>query len=209
MLKLRPINEKSVPHNGWRYKQPHSELEFQRPSLKWMRKEIRIHREAMHAMGEDKELYDLAPGWHERLHHDICVQMDGDCPCEEYDPDTGKATRKWLGVSDVRRWWNTVKDWRAQGRPFVEEAEATRRAEICKKCIKNQEVAACFGCHGLLGEVGTFLSGMKTLEDDKLHVCTQCHCFLRAKVWLPLDVVDNTGIEFPDHCWQKEIVSVS
>lgn len=209
MTLLRPISEKSVPHDGWRYKQPHSEREFGYPSLKWHMKEIRIHREAMHAMGHGNDLYDLAPGWQNRLLNEICVQMDGDCPCEEYDPDTGKPTRKWLGVTDVRRWWNTVKDWRSQGRPFVEESEAIRRADICKKCIKNQRVEACMGCAGILGEVSTFLSGMKTIQDDDLHVCTQCHCFLRAKVWLPLDVVDNTGAEFPDWCWQKENASVS
>jgi hypothetical protein len=209
MLRLRPINEKSVPHGGWRYTQHHSEREFHYPSLKWLVKEVRIHREAMHATGHDPALYDLTGGWQERLMHEICLQMDGDCPCEEYDSETGKPTRKWLGVTDVRRWWNTVKDWRAQGRPFVDESEAIRRAEICKKCNKNQRVDGCLGCHGIAGEVASFLTGMKSLKEDDLHVCAQCHCFLRAKVWLPLDVVDNSGVEFPDHCWQKENVSVS
>lgn len=209
MLLLRPVNEKSVPHNGWRYTQPHSELSFHRPSLKWLMKEIRIHREAMLQSGNETKDYDLTGGWQERLLHDICLQMDGDCPCEEYDPETGKTARKWLGLTDVKRWWGTVKLHRSQGKPFVNEEEALRRAEICKKCIKNQRVDACYGCHGLLGEFSAFLTGMKSMDDDKLNICTVCHCYTKVKVWLPLDVVDNQGLEFPDWCWQKENASVS
>lgn len=210
MLKLRPINEKSVPHNGWRYKHPNSDREeFKYPSLKWLVKEVRVYREAMIQSGFPPEQFDLAGGWQERLLNDICLYMDGDCPCEEYDPDTGKSARKWLGLTDVRRWFSTVQNHREQGKPFVDEAEAIRRAEICKKCVKNQRVDACFGCHGLLGEFSAFLSGMKSMDDDNLNVCSSCHCFLKVKVWLPLDVVDNQGLEFPEWCWQKENTSVS
>lgn len=202
MLKLRPINEKSVPHNGWRYKQPHSELEFQRPSLKWMRKEIRIHREAMHAMGEDKELYDLAPGWHERLHHDICVQMDGDCPCEEYDPDTGKATRKWLGVTDMVRFLGTVRKWASSGPRWESLEEAKRRAEICLKCPHHQYVS-CWGCKGLLKEVSQLLGKPEGEVDTRLQACNKCGCQLAVKVYMPKDVLQDDGIEWPSHCWLK------
>jgi hypothetical protein len=32
-----------------------------------------------------------------------------------------------------------------------------------------------------------------------------CGCVLRAKVWLELGTIDNTGLEYPEHCWQRQV----
>lgn len=196
----------SAPSGYWSYKQPISEVSFNRQSLKWLVKDVRIHREAMIATGHAEPEFDLRADWQERLFHDMCVQAEGLIPCDEVD-ENGNSLRKWLGLTDVWRWFGSVQRWKSKGKPFVTPEEAERRATICKGCRKNQPVSGCSGCHGLLGEVSTFLSGMKTLKDDDLHVCTLCSCFLRAKVWLPMEVVDNEGVDFstaPANCWQLE-----
>jgi hypothetical protein len=208
MLRLRPINEKSVPHNGWRYTQPKSELAFHRPSLKWLVKDIRIHREAMLQSGEPPQDYDLAGGWQERLLHDICLQMDGDCPCEEYDPETGKSARKWLGLTDMVRFLDTVRKWLAQGPRWESKEEAKRRAEICLQCPHHQYVS-CFGCRGLLQEVSAILGKPQGEVDTRLQGCAKCGCQLAVKVYMPKDAMADPSIEWPQKCWMKESSSVS
>lgn len=209
-MRLRIINQNSAPQGYWDYHHPVSDIHFNRQSLKWLVKDVRIHREAMIATGSTDPAFDLRPGWQDRLFHDMCEQAGGKLPCEEVD-ENGKPLRKWLGVTDVRRWWNTVKEWRSQGKPLVSQQEAEERASVCRGCRHNVDVAGCEGCSGLLGEVGAFLSGMKTLKDDDLKVCDLCHCYLKAKVWLPMDCVDNEGVDFtlaPSNCWQLKVSPV-
>lgn len=203
MLKLRPINEKVVPHDGWRYKQPNSDREFSRPSLKWLVKDIRIHREGMHATGHEPEMYDLAGGWQERLMHDICIQMDGDCPCEEYDPNTGKSARKWVGLTDMVRFLDTVRKWLQNGLGWESKEESRRRAEICLQCPHHQHVA-CFSCKGILNEVSTLLGKPANEIDTRLQGCAKCGCQLSVKVYLPKDAIADPNIQWPQKCWMTE-----
>jgi hypothetical protein len=66
-------------------------------------------------------------------------------------------------------------------------------------------VRGCWGCAGLLKQVTSFLQGGQgTTMDQALESCTVCKCVLRAKVWLPMDAIDNTGLEYPEHCWQRQ-----
>lgn len=204
-MMLAPVNEKCAPHGGrWKYVQPGPpEKSFSEPTSKQLLIAVRKHREGMIAAGRSPDDYDLAPGWQARLMDHICRTQEG-VNCEEVDQD-GKAIRAWIGPTDVRRWWNTQKEWKAQGKPMVSQEEAERRALICQKCIHNKPVGGCDGCTGFAAEVASFLSGMTTPQDERLNVCLLCHCFLKAKVWLPLDVVDNHGVDFTraPWCWQK------
>lgn len=181
------------------------------PSLKLLINSVREHREGLLVIDPNADV-DLRPDWQLRVKHEICLQMqEAGLKCQSVD-DEGKERTLWTGLTDlVRRWSQTKKNWEEAGKPFVSQEEADRRAEICKKCAENRPVVGCAGCSGFAAEVTSYLSGMKTLKDEDLHTCFRCGCYIRSKVWIPLEVIDNQGADFTDlpWCWQNPSPSSS
>ena len=46
---------------------------------------------------------------------------------------------------------------------------------------------------------------MNTLSAQKGDFVSQEEADRRAKVWLDLGTIDNTGLEYPEHCWQRQV----
>ena len=106
----------------------------------------------------------------------------------------------------------TLGYWATHGRPRVDGALAEQRAGICVGCRANQTVSGCTGCNlrTLTDAIASVVQGQSTTVDESLGACSICGCHLRAKVWLPLDIllkyqsaaqIDFTRREAP-HCWQ-------
>jgi hypothetical protein len=51
--------------------------------------------------------------------------------------------------------------------------------------------------------VGERVGWPESSKDAELRGCVICSCVLKLKVHLPLDAIDNAGLNFPDFCWQK------
>jgi hypothetical protein len=176
--------------NDWRYVQPETGAVFTSFSYWGLKEVVQKHRQAM-------EL-DQAPGWEERFQDDLCKQNE-EAPC--IGRPKGLDGRK-LSLQDLRRFMNTLANWDGT---LVSREEAERRAAICSTCPKNQFVRGCWGCSGFVKQVVKLLQGNSgTTRDRALESCSVCGCVLRAKVWMPLESVDNTGLEYPEHCWQRQ-----
>jgi hypothetical protein len=174
--------------NDWRYVQPETGVVFNAFSYWELEAKVQKHRAAM-------EL-DTAEGWQDRFQDELCRQ-NSEAPCAGR-PKNFKPTK--LTLADLRRFMATLFQWDGT---LVERDEAERRAAICAGCPNNQAVQGCWGCAGLLKQVTSFLQGGQgTTLDRALESCSVCKCVLRAKVWLPMDAIDNTGLEYPEHCWQ-------
>lgn len=205
---LVPISpDVSPPGARWKYTDPANGQPFSEPSLKQLVIAVGKARAAMLELDTSSDI-DLRPQWQERLIHEMCVQMQPlGLKCENHD-ENGRSTTVWMGLSDlVRRWNGTKANWEAAGRPFVSPEEAERRASICRSCPENRPITGCFGCGGFAAEVSAWMGGLKTLKDEHLHTCFVCGCFLRSKVWMPLDVIDNQGADFTPvrgWCWQAQ-----
>jgi len=176
--------------NQWRYVQPETGVVFTAFSYWELEFKVEKHRSAMKL--------DLADGWQERFQNDLCKQND-EVPCigrpKDHRPEK-------ITLADLRRFMSTVSKWDGT---LVSRDEAERRAAICAGCPKNKAVHGCWGCAGLLKQVVSFLQGKAgTTMDNALESCSVCKCVLRAKVWLPMDAIDNTGLEYPEHCWQAD-----
>lgn len=104
----------------------------------------------------------------------------------------------------IRRFLGSVALWALKGFKTVDQAEADRRAAICARCPSNKRVAGCLSCGGIRKMVDRLKGDRSTPFDNDLHACEECGCELKVKVWLPLDAVDNTGVTFPDHCWNEK-----
>lgn len=100
--------------------------------------------------------------------------------------------------------------------PFVDQAEAERRANICAECEENGIPAGKGWLEGWTD--GVMLDSVmgKTVEkQDELGTCDACNgCELRAVVWWAPDIlveVSRFSSEFlrraPAHCWKRNLLS--
>lgn len=168
---------------------------------------VQAHRQGFNATKKpDQQELDQDPGWLERLEHDFCEQN----PRLPHMVD-GQAYGRFITIGDLKRFVVTMTKWALAGRPSVTQEEAERRATICAggdgvpPCPYNVGAGGCFGC----AEAGEFLNlvngGGKTSKDSKLRACGICKCQLAgAKIWMPMEIMDVSGLEFPDFCWQKK-----
>ncbi len=199
---MRLVERSLGPPGGWKYTQIESGVAFRAITFSQLLEMVQKHRRG--------NQYDTTPGWEERFEAEFCEQnqLVGTqwCPCNS---DVEKPARR-VGVEDVRRFLNTTaKALAAGGDIFVDQAEAERRAGICvsgpdgKGCINNAIVPACYGCNGIRNLVTKVRGSRTTAQDSSLRQCMVCGCENKVKVWLKESVMDNTGLEFPDHCWLK------
>lgn len=120
-------------------------------------------------------------------------------------------TRVMQGTTTLIDWWVSAD------RAKVPQEEADRRASICSTCPFNSQPAGCTTCNrGVLATLAAkVVGGQPTRHDASLQACSICGCELKAKVWLPLEVLRrhlSTGqmAQFPPPhtgfpgCWLRE-----
>lgn len=192
MLKILSITE--TPPGGWRHKEKHSGMEFpeQGVMLRDFGQFLRMVREHRRATGGDLDI-----GWEERLQHELC-QEHPEYRCME----EGKPADRTLTLGDVKQFLHTASNFIDQGGQFVTQQEADRRALICTRCPLNQHVSGCFGCAGIADAAMNFIAQRKTANHDDLQSCGICGCFLRVKVWMPVESMVDNPEEYPAWCWR-------
>lgn len=92
----------------------------------------------------------------------------------------------------------------------VDQEEAERRAAICAACPANAAVTGCFGCTSLESTITAIVGAKKTKYDYLLKVCTACHCFNKAQVWIDARDLSAGASDgqmerlalFKDWCWK-------
>lgn len=119
--------------------------------------------------------------------------------------DTEKPERVFT-VDDLSRFAKSMTAWVSKvatgEAAWVSQEEAERRAEICTICPHNIRVS-CGWCGGPVSAIVNMMGGRRTSSDEKLQSCEKCLCTLRAKVHMPLDTLDRSGIDWPTWCWQR------
>lgn len=187
---MRVLRPGESTNNEWRYIQPETTAVFYGLSYWAVRDAVRNHRAAMKL--------DLSSGWEERFQDELCRQNE-EVICDRMKK-ANAVPASGITLDDLKRFMNTLISQRGE---LVDKEEAERRATICATCPKNTVVRGCWGCFGLGKLVQLFLGKNGTSKDRALDACSVCKCVLRAKVWLKLETIDNSGLEYPDHCWQK------
>lgn len=195
------LAEKSLgPPGGWKYTQPESGHFFSGISWNQLFESVGKHRRG--------NGYDVAEGWELRFEEEFCVQnqLVGTrwCPREDHrekPPGCG-------GYEAVRRFLNSsLNIIKAKGDVFVDQKEADRRAAVCAGCPMNATVPACYGCNGFRAMISKIRGSRTTAQDPHLRQCAVCCCENSVKVWIKEEVVDNSGLEYPPHCWiQRQAV---
>ncbi len=193
---IEVTDKMSTPPGGWRYTQPESGFTMSSITFSALLNAVYKHRLA--------NGYDVADGWEDRFAEQLCRQLGllGTNWCADSEAVHETQSQRGLTLADLRRFLNSVKKVvTAGGEVFVDQATADARAATCAKCLFNQDVRGCYGCNGIVDKAAELLAGRKAAHAGKLKSCGVCGCLNRVKVWLKDDVVDNSGLTFPPHCW--------
>lgn len=91
--------------------------------------------------------------------------------------------------------------------PFVPQAQADRRARVCKGCPKNVDAQGCWGCKGIMKTVTRTIGRRKTSYDSKLRACQVCKCVIASMVHVKLDILlrdmpEGEQDRYPSFCWK-------
>jgi hypothetical protein len=197
---------RDVPPGGWRYIQPGTNVRFAEDTYDALRAKVESHRKykgiATDTLDED-------------IQTQLCLALDTSVcrplPGEDYQPVEDMTARLTTGmvVSLNRALVETLGNLLAGKDPFIDKAEADRRAEICRGCPFNKPASAC-SCNTAYRVVEALVPASR--KQAGISVCMACGCSLQAKVNLPLSVVAKTldpSKPLPPWCWQREALVTS
>lgn len=208
-VEFQLADRSTTPPGGWRWVQPESGRVFQHYSRDAFYKEIQAHR-----LGNG---YEITPTWREEIEDQLCRDHPewGRQICKRTQP---LGPRKPISFAALQSFLNVIVAWIqnfAAGRdPFVDQAEADRRAAICTNCEFNANLG--FSCGACADIVFRALSGIlggtrSTPYDEHLGGCSICSCALKVAVWTPLEVQQRglneelrEEFKMVPWCWKKE-----
>jgi len=188
------------PGGAYPYVRSESGMRFRQIAFTDLLKEVKDHCAAngypiginFEAEVEDascRELLRLYPNF------EGCRQEDGSRP---FTPG-----RKWH-LADVRSFLNTMGRLVNSEEKFVSQEEAERRANICIRCPKNQDMAECWGCSGIAGMIRSVKGSRSTSIDNNLKICDCCGCDLKTKIWIRKDILFRDDVDWPSFCWNRK-----
>ncbi len=101
-----------------------------------------------------------------------------------------------------------LADWVGSGAEPVSHELAQARANVCATCPLNQrgrELEAGIANVILEQERIRTQIGTKLPNEAKLKSCSACGCYLRLKVWVPMERLRPYSKlqDFPSHCWMR------
>jgi hypothetical protein len=101
-----------------------------------------------------------------------------------------------------------LAEWIGEGSNPVPQPQAAARALVCASCPFNvpghkfeAAIAETIRRHeGIRSRIQ-----LRTPSDARLDTCDKCGCYLKLKVWMPLDKIlrDKPPADLPDYCWIK------
>ena len=198
MTKMFLQRKHEVPPGGWSYTQFETGARLSAGSWIDLVAAVKKHRLANNLpVGTDFE---------GEIEDQICQRMPAGICDRAGQPGRSGS----LNFDAVISGTKTLATWLAGGRKRVDADELKRRVSICSSCYLNQPIDGCTSCsQRLLDETVKFVVGQTEFEGSGfLNSCVACSCLLKAKVQLPLDLLQrNTSNEvnerLPDHCWLK------
>lgn len=96
--------------------------------------------------------------------------------------------------------------WLGDGGDPMPASLANKRSEICLKCQFNNPARPIW--EAIASEVSKLMRlklelNLHVEQEEHLHVCDKCDCYLPLKVWVPIKHISATTDtnEMPEWCW--------
>lgn len=211
---LRVVRETASPPGGWNCRVPETETVFSNPNFSQLAEVVRAH---LSKHGLDPA--DAESRIHETTAKRLVAQGHGKW-VKRAEPI--KRTVRQYAAGVVARtllWWKEsplhglLKGKFDRGEsPFVDQAEADRRAAICVICEKNAiPTGKGWAQNWTDRKMLDCIAGKMTASHDDLGICSVCTCELRASVWWPADILKivTPKSDIPKHpeiCWKRKIL---
>ena len=207
MFKLK--DPSLVPPGGFAYRQPETGAIIDGQSLRDTAILVEKHRKAN---GLDRATFQESL---DDVQHQICLRVPGSF-CVNSDPDKIRFTFSWdaikAGTITLAAWAEVAI---RNGNPYVDQAEAERRASICSTCFANSKTEGCVTC-GFMDSVRDLISktcsDKSTSKDSDINACGVCGCLIKCKVHLKEEILapgitDKQAAMYADipRCWMAQI----
>jgi len=150
----------------------------------------------------------ILPDFEEWVEDELCRQNGHGGPwCGKKGKPIGTLVGKvFHTMASARRFLRTVVHAILAGK-LVEREEALRRAAICLSCPEATDIGGCWGCSGLLKTIERAIPNNPVKMPKEKEFCGKCDCWLRAKCWLPNEVLDKAEAgdrpEYWSECWRN------
>lgn len=179
------------PGGGFFYEVPETRTQFEHPDLMAMLRLILAHYRA--------NLLPPPGDLRARVEDYMCARLPDD-----FCMGRGLRAARAITVSQIRDFTRLMYRRARDKDFFVDQAEATRRAGVCRDCPNNRH-EICSTCTGLKEFVAGLLVHRKTSLDKYLGVCSSCGCVLSAKIHVNRDRLRELPSfkpeDYPGKCW--------
>lgn len=207
-MSLRLRERDKTPPGMFRYTQPESGKTFMAHSFDGLCANIADHRRANN--------YPMGLHWQVQVEQQLCellVKEGHGSKVENVESDfvpvSAGLKQHW---QTLVRGTRTLFDHLANGKKVVDRTEAERRAAICAGCEFNLQPQDCKSCRSrTIDDAVRAITGgnLTTTKDNALHSCYWCGCFLKAKVHVPLEIIqryqdETLNTNLPAKCWGKK-----
>lgn len=134
-----------------------------------------------------------------QIENALCQRLAGNANCVPCN-----SVKQTLGFGEIVRWVKAMYNFATKSQfQLVDQQEAERRAKICAACPHQIPTSGCWGCKGIAGMLPAIAGASSTSYDGQLKACGVCGCYNAVSVHLPLEVQQDSHLNFPDHCWKK------
>lgn len=209
----RLIRQNETPPGGYRYRDRDTGFLITENSFgDWIAAGIR-HRKANNLPVPDDFARQMETQLCENMPAGVCVYDDGTQPASPHDCrlSSGAVFRGMESVGALLTSLALEKIGIGDG-PFVDQAEADRRAAICSRCHKNVGTGECVSC-GAMSKIKegieATIGARQTESDSRLNFCCVCTCSLKTIVFVKKPILDRGMTDkmreqSPSHCWKVE-----
>jgi hypothetical protein len=192
------LDPNTVPPDGYRYHQSETKTWIRAPDYANLFLSVHDHRKANNL--------PLGTFWEAEVEDQLCQQLPPG-NCKETPPGQSRNVFTRVDWNEIVEGTKTIVAWAAKGLAKVDQDLANKRAAICAGCYFNVQMSGgCHTCGHLQNLAMKFTGAKKTTSDPFLKACAVCKCSLQAKVWVPIDAIDQGTNEelynkFPNFCW--------
>lgn len=196
------------PGGGWRYQQHETGHWIHSPSWEELIKDVAKYRKLNN--------FPIGAQFEQEIREQLCSFLPPEF-CKHTDPSAKHFQVSPLTLHEAKETASMLVTWFTKyRRRKVEPSQATARAAKCVRCPFNQKITGCANCSlNVIRElINQIVGGARTEHDNRLESCLICRCTLKAKIWLPIELLKEFLTEeklntFPsaEVCWIRQEAS--
>lgn len=201
MLSL--LDRQTTPPGGFRWFQKETQAWINSNTMLDLARDVIRHRHAngIQTSGDEEEVQrELEDQLCRTLPPGVCRDVDGQ----------RIVSAQVMSFDAIKQGTATLLAFIAGGQVRVDRPVANVRAKTCAGCFANRDPSGeCTTCTKAAFAAATAIVGAEPTDyDGYLKACAYCACGLKAKVWVPIEILrghtpHEQYAQLPPHCWVR------